>query len=244
AIPAGEPRRCAARAPALSAMGRDLLRLAAGAVGLAIAIWLLPASLHVVDWPARQLHRIAFFAPAARLWVAAGAAAAIVAAIARLGRAWLAAAADVAAPFALLWVWALPYVPWLPDRAPLLLILAGPLRWGILALAAAGAIEGVAGRWEPRRRGERLEARVRAPAGRGLTDRAAVFVLVAGFALTAGLSWADAIGPGGDEPHYLTITQSLLLDRDLKIENNHARGDYREYFGGSLRPDYLQRGIN
>ena len=40
------------------------------------------------------------------------------------------------------------------------------------------------------------------------------------------------------------ITQSLLRDHDLAIENNHARGDYREYFGGDLRPDFLRRGLN
>ena len=42
--------------------------------------------------------------------------------------------------------------------------------------------------------------------------------------------------PGGDEPHYLVITQSLLYDGDLKIENNHQRGDYRAYYGGDLPP--------
>ncbi len=52
------------------------------------------------------------------------------------------------------------------------------------------------------------------------------------------------MGPGADEPHYLVITQSLLRDHDLAIENNHARGDYREYFGGELRPDFLRRGLN
>ena len=51
------------------------------------------------------------------------------------------------------------------------------------------------------------------------------------------------MGPGADEPHYLVITQSLIRDHDLAIENNHARGDYREYFGGTLRPDFLQRGL-
>src|SRR5581483_7161472 len=37
---------------------------------------------------------------------------------------------------------------------------------------------------------------------------------------------------------------SLLVDHDLQIENNHRRGDYRAYFPGELRPDYLRRGTN
>lgn len=48
--------------------------------------------------------------------------------------------------------------------------------------------------------------------------------------------------PGGDEPHYLVITQSLLLDGDLRIENNHDRGDYRVYKDQPLKPDFIQRG--
>jgi hypothetical protein len=52
----------------------------------------------------------------------------------------------------------------------------------------------------------------------------------------------EGLIPGGDEPHYLVITQSLLRDGDLRIENNHVRGDYREYFSGRLAPDYLRRG--
>jgi hypothetical protein len=49
--------------------------------------------------------------------------------------------------------------------------------------------------------------------------------------------------PTGDEPHYLIITQSLLSDGDLKIENNHRRGDYRAYYLGDLsRPAYYRRG--
>jgi hypothetical protein len=51
--------------------------------------------------------------------------------------------------------------------------------------------------------------------------------------------------PGGDEPHYLIITQSVLQDGDLQIENNHRAGDYRAYFAGDLsKPDYRRRGRN
>lgn len=35
-----------------------------------------------------------------------------------------------------------------------------------------------------------------------------------------------------------------MKDGDLKIENNHLRGDYREYFFGPLKPHYLARGVN
>ena len=58
-----------------------------------------------------------------------------------------------------------------------------------------------------------------------------------------GAAWAaDPRGPGGDEAHYLVITQSLLKDGDLFIENNHTARDYASYFGGSIAPDYLVRG--
>lgn len=50
--------------------------------------------------------------------------------------------------------------------------------------------------------------------------------------------------PSGDEPHYLVITQSLLEDGDLRIENNHRQRDYRSYFAGDLPPDFRVRGRN
>jgi hypothetical protein len=47
--------------------------------------------------------------------------------------------------------------------------------------------------------------------------------------------------PGGDEPHYLAATQSLLHDADLKVANNYENGDYLEYFPGRLEPHFLKR---
>jgi hypothetical protein len=73
-------------------------------------------------------------------------------------------------------------------------------------------------------------------------------------ALLAGALAAVALGfgtwstaphhPDGDEPHYLVITQSILSDFDLQIENNHRDGDYRAYVTRPLEPDFLKRGLN
>lgn len=56
--------------------------------------------------------------------------------------------------------------------------------------------------------------------------------------------WLAPILPDGDAPHYLIMTQSLLRDGDLKIENNHRRGDDLEYTLFAAQPDYLERGRN
>ena len=64
---------------------------------------------------------------------------------------------------------------------------------------------------------------------------AAAFAFVA--YLAAGW-WLFAILPGGDEPHYLVITQSLLRDGDIRVENNYGENQYREYFPASLRPHF------
>ena len=122
---------------------------------------------------------------------------------------------------------ALPLLAWLPIPVPpIVLTWSGPI---VLAIWAAVLV---------------LMLR---PATRPLAFRTPRPVLAAGVAALAihsAAAWSVAPSlPKGDEPHYLIITQSLLLDHDLKIENNHKRGDYRAYFGGDLtKPDYYRRG--
>ena len=80
---------------------------------------------------------------------------------------------------------------------------------------------------------------------RGDPRRAPRVAAVLACALYIGSAWwLGNILPGGDEPNYLLITQSLLKDQDLQIENNHASRDYSEYFRGDLRMDYFHRGTN
>lgn len=122
----------------------------------------------------------------------------------------------------------LPFLPWLPDWLPALRVAAGPAR-GALWLTVLWLILARGRTWW---RSRPLKA-------------VHVFVLSAMiFGAVATRLGGTGLFPGGDEPHYLVITQSLLRDHDVKIENNHQRGDYREYFGRELRPDYLTRGTD
>ncbi|HEY6214035.1 MAG TPA: hypothetical protein VIW45_17195, partial [Vicinamibacterales bacterium] len=199
------------------------------AEAIAVAMWLLPASVHIVAWPASGPVRAALFAPAARLiWfatIAIVAGAVLAAWSAR--RQTIDQVGAAAAPWLLLTLWVVPYLPWLPDRLPLLLVLAGPLRWTIVVFAAAASVSSqFTVRW------------------RSNPSRRAVFICSLLVYLVFGLRSARALGPGGDEPHYLIITQSLLADGDLQIENNHRERQYAPFFAGELRPDYMRRGAN
>ncbi len=210
-------------------MTRSVLRFALAAVAFAAAVYLLPASVQIVAWPAGGPERIALLPPSSRAWWSMLAGVTLFGALAwaarrsperfdRRSRAVL--------PAALLLAWLIPFLPWLPDRAPLLLTLAGPLRW-VVAAAAVG--------WTLSRLMPTLAwPRVGLP-------RAAVFVVSLLLYATLGLRFAAAAGFGGDEPHYLVIAHSLLADHDLDIANNHEHRDYKAFYPGELRPDYLQR---
>ena len=148
----------------------------------------------------------------------------------------LAAVAAGSRRAALLWLSAIVVLGWLPLPVPLAAFLwAGPLRWWVwTAIAVAAAAPAV-----------RRLAASRPFAALADPRRAPIIaaVLAASVYLVAAWQIAPQL-PGGDEPHYLIITQSLLKDGDLRIENNHARGDYSAYFHGPLKPHYLARGAN
>ena len=132
-----------------------------------------------------------------------------------------------------------PYLPWVPDLVPALQMIAGPAR-PVIWLAIVAQIVWVL--WQVRLlRADWLQ--------RWTLRRSAIAIGV----LTAAISGLAAsrltgtvLFPSGDEPHYLVIAQSLWRDHDFKIENNHTRGDYREYFVQSLElePHYLTRGTD
>lgn len=142
----------------------------------------------------------------------------------------------------LLPLWALlvlliPFLPWMADAWPVLQVLASPFRW-IVWTAVAGQFIWVL--WQDRLIG------VTHLAGRSLTQL--MLLIWVATVLASGLAAArltpGVLFPGGDEPHYLVVAQSLWRDGDLKIENNHARGDYLEYFDRDLEPHYQTLGAN
>jgi hypothetical protein len=142
---------------------------------------------------------------------------------------------ELVLPMLALIVLLLPFLPVLPDRWPVLQALASPLV-AVVWLAVAGLQLWTL--WQSRLIALRWLER--------LTLRRVVAVIWLATAGLAGLASARFAGttffPGGDEPHYLVIAQSLWRDGDFKIENNHQRLDYREYFDHDLEPHYLRRG--
>jgi len=129
-------------------------------------------------------------------------------------------------------------LPWLPLPLPeARFVWLGPLAWlawagaiatGVACVAADGpGMPAVLGKWTAdRRRGGWL---------------AGAFALVL---FTSAYASVRPILPGGDEPHYLVIAESLRRDGDLAIDDNHERGDYLAFFRGGLAPDYLRRGVD
>ena len=227
--------RVAGSVPERRPRWKNLCWCGSALTALAVAAWLVPASAHIVDWSTAGPERLAVLAPLRSLEFSMGISLLLTGAAAAwsardAGR--LEGLARAIRPMCLLWLWVVPFVPWVPDRLPLVLVLTGPLRWLVAGVALlAVLVRSIPSRW--------FVWRPRWPTG-----GRAVFVTSLVVFLACGTVWWRSVGLRGDEPHYLVITQSVWIDHDLQIENNHQRQDYRQYYGGPLAPDYLARGLN
>jgi hypothetical protein len=158
------------------------------------------------------------------------------------------------ASLAPLWLLVLIGLPWLSASAPpAFLMWSGRIALGVWAAVAAAMVASLpAGRAFRPTNAAGLKPRPTVSTGRkprptmlaGLKHRPLVLAGALALAINSVAAWRVAPSLlSGDEPHYLIITQSILQDHDLKIENNHRRGDYHAYLAGELpRPDYRRLG--
>ncbi len=143
---------------------------------------------------------------------------------------------DAVAPLFFSGILVVPYLPVLPDLWPAVTALAGPAKYVVWALIFAMTARAV---WR-QLAGDGCPTRT-------LSTRMSVALVAAVSCVTfATAAWrlVGTVFPGGDEPHYLVIAQSLWWDGDLRIENNHERGDTLEYYPRRLAPHYLTRGAD
>ncbi len=219
AYPLDGPRRQSTRAASSGAV--------AGA-----ALWISLGQL-ALESAGPQSPRLGLLPPLAVLLAAVAGCAAAVYALHRFSR-----LRRVSGWYYPLYCTAIVGLPWLPVPIPTsTLVWAGPAAWWIWG-GAGMAIAVIVSRSPVFTPPAWLEGWLQAP--RATWTAAALAALLYG----GSAAWLAPLYPGGDEPHYLVITQSLLLDRDLKIENNHERQDHLEYFDGALSPHYLRRGID
>ena len=191
-------------------------RFAASILALltAISIWLSLGTLAVTGGDTSRVAAFPFIGILGVLVVVA-------VAVASMG--WL--RIDDAWPFAITIVLWLPFLP--GPTPPAFLIWQGPIEAVVWAVAIGG-----------------LMVARHSVIPRVFNDArvapwiAAALIAVASF---AAFNRVRDVVPGGDEPHYLAATQSLLHDGDLRVANNYANGEYLEYFRGHLEPHFLKR---
>ena len=200
---------------------------------LGLAIWLLPASVHVVGWEGDAASIVSLLPPVSRLWLVLSLTSALAFAVGVTASRYnkLPQLARIVVPLMLLLLWAFPFLPVLPEYFPLLLLFGGPVRWVVFALACLGCLLIAFN--------ERIEAQFFS-----CPKKWTVFVVSLVIFTALGVHSKSALGLGGDEPHYLMIAQSLLADGDLRIENNHREHQYGGFFSGVLLPHFLRRGLD
>lgn len=180
----------------------------------AVSIWLSLGTLSVSGGDTSRIAALPSFWVLALLAVAATAAARLIKL--RLDQAW---------PLAISVVLWLPFLP--GDLPPSFLMWEGPIEGLVWVCVVVGLI-----------------AAQRPAMPKWFSDRArAPWIAAALLAASSVIVFSQVRGviPGGDEPHYLAATQSLLHDGDLRVANNYAKGEYLDYFPGKLEPHFLKR---
>lgn len=180
----------------------------------AVSIWLSAGTLAVTGGDATRIAALPSF------WILGLLIAAAIA-TARLTRLRL----DEAWP---LGISLLLWLPFLPGSIPnAFLLWQGPIEGIVWLVVVAGLI-----------------AATRPNIPKLLTDPAVAPWIAGGLLAAAAFTvfmQVRGVIPGGDEPHYLAATQSLLHDADLRVANNYASGGYLDYFPGRLEPHFLKR---
>ena len=180
----------------------------------AVSLWLSAGTLAVIGGDTTRI------AALPSIWILVGLVVAAVA-VARVFRLRAAGTWPLAISL-LLWL------PFFPGSIPAaFLIWQGPIEAIVWLVVAAGLIA------------------VKRPSIPRLLTGPATAPAIAGviLALSALLVFSQVRGviPGGDEPHYLAATQSLLHDGDLRVANNYVNSEYLAYFPGRLEPHFLKR---
>jgi hypothetical protein len=113
---------------------------------------------------------------------------------------------------------AAPLVPVITGRAVALLVF-GPVAMRVVLCAAAGVA---------------IARAIKARGGRVPSFVWPSAALV--FFLAVGLHLPGAAGPQGDEPHYLTMAESLRTDGDLDLRDELESRAYAPFYSGTLAP--------
>ena len=192
-----------------------------------VALWISLGVLDVVEGPSGAV-RIAMLPDLAQL-AGSVALALLLGVLFELRAAPGSQTADPVVPLYGLAVLLLPYLPWLADGLPILRVFAGPGRYLVWVIVLAQVVWAALGHGGGRRVAAALHV---LPASRAflIVFSATALVLVGA---SRGLAPSGVL-PGGDEPHYLVVTQSLVNDGDLNVDNNYRLRSYSAYYAKQL----------